>query len=90
LKCLRSRVEHLREAMPFDRIHITMSLRAVYERGIRLFFEYYRYITDDDRQKLAVGEYDAAWVTCKERDSARPALLPQEVRDVLLRVVEAP
>jgi acyl-CoA thioesterase FadM len=29
--CLYSSVKHLREAMPFDRIHVTMSLKALYD-----------------------------------------------------------
>ena len=90
LRCLRSKVEHLREAMPFDQIQVTMSLRAAHEHGVSLAFEYFRLTPDGSRQKIAIGEHDAVWLTRKEAGKTVPAPLPQAVREVLLRGVEAP
>ncbi|MGC0366320.1 acyl-CoA thioesterase FadM [Rhodococcus sp. 27YEA15] len=61
LRCVHSRVEHLREVMPFDTVHVTMSLAALYEKGMDLEFEYYKVNGDGSRQKLAIGRQQAIW-----------------------------
>ncbi len=88
-RCLRSRVEYLREAMPFEQIQVNMSLQAVYEHGISLIFEYFRLTPDGSRQKIAIGEHDTAWFTRGETGKAVPAPLLQVVQEALLRAVEA-
>lgn len=87
--CLRSRCNHLREARPFDRIYVTMSLHAMYECGISLSFEYFRLTPNGDRQKLAIGEHDVAWLTREEGKSPVSNSLPQAVREALLKAVKA-
>ena len=64
---MESRVDHLREAMPFDRVVVELSVKAVYERGAALVFEYFRDEPDGGRLKLAVGEQDIVFA----RRSAR-------------------
>jgi acyl-CoA thioesterase FadM len=77
---LNSRVEFLRDAMPFDRIVVVMSVSAVHQFGAALRFEYYA--TDGaGTRKLAVGEHDIAWV---RRGVAVP--LPQAIQTALLAV----
>lgn len=62
LICLESRVDHLREAMPFDRVVVSMTLQFL-SRGSAVFaFEYFRQEGDGTRVKLAFGEQRAAWV----------------------------
>ena len=84
LLCRRSRVEHLREAMPFDRIYVTMSLRAVYECGVSLYFEYFHLNDNGEKQKLAYGEHDAVWTKRVAGDNFVSAPLPQKIREALL------
>jgi enediyne polyketide synthase len=60
LRCLHHRTDHLREAMPFQRIAATMSLTAVHERGVRLGFELFR-LDGDRRDKLGAGVHTAGW-----------------------------
>ena len=79
LRCFKSRVDHLREAMPFDRIQVTMSLKALYECGVILFFEYYRL-----KHKLATGEHKVAWFN--EKGNIAP--LPLEIKSVVLKKIE--
>lgn len=86
---LRSRCNHLREARPFDQIYVTMSLRAMYEGGISLSFEYFRLTPTGDRQKLAIGEHDVAWLTHEEGKSSVSNSLPQAIREALLKAVKA-
>ncbi|THB80463.1 MAG: SDR family NAD(P)-dependent oxidoreductase [Desulfobacteraceae bacterium] len=72
LICLESRVEHLREAMPFDRILVTMALKRLTRCSATLFFEYFRAEESGKKTKLAFGEQQAAWVT--RDDSGNPRL----------------
>ncbi|MGK7878136.1 MAG: SDR family NAD(P)-dependent oxidoreductase [Xenococcaceae cyanobacterium] len=89
LRCLRTRVNHLREAMPFDPIYVRMSLRTLYERGINLFFEYFRVTPDGQRYKLATGEQDAVWLVEDEVGQSVAVPLPPPVRQELLRAIAA-
>jgi enediyne polyketide synthase len=68
--CIESRVDHLREAMPFDRILVRMALKALRRFSMDLHFDFFRLNPDDSRTKLAYGTHRAVWVT---RDhSGRP------------------
>jgi enediyne polyketide synthase len=90
LLCRTSRIEHLREAMPFDNIEVTMSPRTVHEHGVRLFFEYFRLTPDNARQKLAFGEHDAVWMKRGTGDRLVPAPLPREILDAISPTSELP
>ena len=82
--CINSEVEHLREAMPFDRIAVTMKLKRVYERGIDLYFEYFK--TDYPREniKLAYGTHTLAWVDVDKTDNYNPQKLPEAYLKLIL------
>jgi enediyne polyketide synthase len=83
LMCRQLKVQHIREAMPFDRIHVSMGLRAVYENGVKLEFEYRRVNPDGSSEKLAFAEQDAVWVV---RDAdGRPSAAP--LPDELIRLL---
>jgi acyl-CoA thioesterase FadM len=84
LRCAYSKVEHLREAMPFERIAVAMSLDALHEHGVRLAFVYSRVLPDGERQKLAFGEHVAAWLEPAADGAWRPAALPEVFRTALL------
>lgn len=79
-RCLHSWVENLREALPFDQIQVNMSLRAVYENSVSLAFEYFRLTPYGKKQKLAVGEHEAAWFSLSQEGKFVPASLPEVVR----------
>jgi acyl-CoA thioesterase FadM len=64
--CLKSRVYHLREAMPFDRIIVRMALKTLRRCSMVLQFDFFRLNPDNSRTKLAYGTHQAVWVT---RDS---------------------
>jgi acyl-CoA thioesterase FadM len=84
LRCLYQRTDHLREAMPFQRIAARMSLDAVHERGVRLRFELFR-LEGERRDKLGVGVHAAGWfVAAGEGEPWQPAPLPAGLRDALL------
>jgi acyl-CoA thioesterase FadM len=73
---------NLREAMPFDRIGVTLHLQAVYERGVCFQFEYFRIDSKGERVKLATGEHVAAWMV-RKANIFEPALLPPEFQKAL-------
>ena len=54
--CLHCKVDHLREAMPFDRIEVQMALKAVNKCRARLYFEYFKLEHKYPPLKLATGE----------------------------------
>ncbi len=86
--CIDSQVRHLREAMPFDRIAITMKLLKLYECGLSLFFEYFKDDPYGGRQKLAYGSQTLAWVQVNSSDMYVPQHLPDVyVRQMLRRKV---
>jgi enediyne polyketide synthase len=83
-RCIYSKVEHLREAMPFERIAVKMALGALYEHGVQLLFEYHRVMPDGQYQKLAFGEHQAVWTAPSPDGEWRPAPIPAVFRDALL------
>ncbi len=74
LICLESRVDHLREAMPFDSIRVTMALKRLTAVSAEFFFEYFKAEADGSRTKLAFGMQKTAWVVRDE--NGRPSLAP--------------
>jgi acyl-CoA thioesterase FadM len=81
-RCVRSRVRHLREAMPFDSIDIVMALHAVYARGIQLRFDFYKLGANGQRIKLAFGDYEGIWTAAGR--GAEPSEMPDLYRATLL------
>ena len=75
--CVRSSIRHLREAMPFDQIVVTMKLARLYERGLELYFEYYKAVPDGPREKLAYGTHTLAWAKVDDEDDYVPMPIPE-------------
>jgi 3-hydroxymyristoyl/3-hydroxydecanoyl-(acyl carrier protein) dehydratase/acyl-CoA thioesterase FadM len=61
LLCTKSRIQHLREAMPFDEIFVTMGLLQVNQCGIDLHFEFYRKNLNGMMEKLAIADHQCVW-----------------------------
>lgn len=70
-------VTHLREAMPFDRIAVTMQIRRVWRRVIELYFEYFRVEPGNERVKLAYGNHTLTWVSTDETDKYVAGDIPE-------------
>jgi enediyne polyketide synthase len=83
LMCRRARVSHIREAMPFDLIYVSMGLRAVHQYGVKLEFIFYRINSDGSSEKLAFSEHEAVWTVrgAEGRPTASP--LPDELLEAL-------
>jgi enediyne polyketide synthase len=84
LRCIHCRVNHMNEAMPFDRVVVKLYPRAVYEKGVRFYFDYYRIGRDGQRVKLGHGEHEAVWYAPSDEKIWSPAILPKELRDRII------
>lgn len=62
LLCLNCRVDHLREAMPFDRIEVRMALKILKSSRATLHFEYFKLDRNNSQTKLATGKQEVVWV----------------------------
>src|SRR6202142_1185812 len=74
--CIYCQIKHLREAVPFDRIAVTMKLKRLYECGIDLYFEYFKLNSTGEKIKLAYGIHTVAWVYVDDSDSYAPQKIP--------------
>lgn len=86
---LRASVDHLREAMPFDRVGCALRLSAVHTCGARFDAEYFRIDDDGSRVKLAVGKQDVVFVR-RSTDHHRacvPTTWPAVVSEALQKLV---
>lgn len=81
--CLYTRMDFLREAMPFDRIRTRLHLASVTERGAVFKFEFFREYPDGRQEKLHVGEQEVIWVMRDADGTARTAPWPSEILQVL-------
>jgi phytoene dehydrogenase-like protein/acyl-CoA thioesterase FadM len=84
LRCVHCKVNHLNEAMPFDRILVRMYKKAVYERAVWLYTDYYRLDQDGKRHKLGYGEHKAVWYAPTQEGRWLPAKLPKALLRALL------
>jgi enediyne polyketide synthase len=88
LTCVKSRIQHLREAMPFDDILVTMGIKAVHQNGVDLQFEFHKVTPDGHTEKLATADHQTIW-TRPGADGEKVACeLPQEILSALIEHVE--
>jgi enediyne polyketide synthase len=87
LICLESRVDHLREAMPFDRIVVVMALQALKQCSAVFSFEYFRQEADGRRLKIAFGEQKSAWVTRATQGAPSLSAFPSKIQQALEQAI---
>ena len=59
--CLETKVQHLREAMPFDKIEVKLYIDEIYENGLKLSYEFFC-TSRGEPEKLAFGQQKVAFV----------------------------
>jgi acyl-CoA thioesterase FadM len=89
LRCLYCRIDHLREAMPFDRIAVRLSLNALHELGVRLRVDLFRATDEGGREKLGSGEHVAGWFVPGKDGRWELAPLPDVFRNAALEQAQA-
>lgn len=88
LTCVKARIQHLREAMPFDDIRVTMAVRAIHSQGLDLYFEFFKVNPHGAPEKLAIGEHSAIWAKDDASGKKVGVPLPSQIVEVLLGAVE--
>ncbi len=84
LLTLHTRVDYLREAMPFDRVQVDLRLRTLNRAGAVLAFEYVRAMPDGTRHKLSIGTQEVAWVRRGADGTPAAEPWPEPIRRALL------
>jgi len=80
LLALESRVDHLREAMPFDRIVLTLAVKALRSCSVSFHVDYFRLEPDGSRVKIAYGMHRAVWTRRDGQGQPVAARFPDSVR----------
>ncbi len=84
---LRSNVNHLQEAMPFEAIVVSMYIDKVYENGLKFYFEYFSK-TGSGNRKLAYGSNTVIW--CRRQDEKHVPLvraLPETILNPIMGLI---
>ena len=76
-------MDHLREAMPFDQVTTTMSLKALWPESVLLQFDYHGWMPDGSLTKLTYCNYEAIWVSRNRDGTPQPAPFPEAVQNAL-------
>jgi len=88
LLCIECKVNHLREAMPFDRILVTMALKKLTSAHVVLYFEFFRQEINGNKSKLAYGEQTNVWVKRDSKGKPEAAPFPKPVKKALRQAIE--
>ena len=84
--CLECSVDHLSEAMPYDKILIKMFVDTIYTSALDLAFEYYLMDGDNVKRKLATGKHRMAWLASDPSNNFNIVELPKKIIESLLKV----
>jgi acyl-CoA thioesterase FadM len=80
LLALESRVDHLREAMPFDRLMLTLAVKELRTCSVVFHVDYFRQEPDGSRVKIAYGMHRAVWIRRAKNGRAMAAPFPRRVK----------
>ena len=89
LLALESRVDHLREAMPFDRIVLTLAVKELHACSVTFHVDYFRLEPDGSRVKIATGMHRAVWTVRDEQGRPQADRFPDPVRSALDAAINA-
>ncbi|MDZ7400880.1 MAG: SDR family NAD(P)-dependent oxidoreductase [candidate division KSB1 bacterium] len=88
LRCLRTRIDHLRDTMPFAKIVVRMYLNRLQENGCELGFEYYQQLPNGQEIKLAYGTHQAAWIDHSDPLAPKAIPFPEPILKALVAACE--
>ena len=78
LLTLESRVDHLREAMPFDRILLSLAVKELRTCSLTFHVDYFRLEPGGSRVKIAYGMHRAVWVLRDGRGRPHGRSVPRQ------------
>lgn len=85
--CLQTEVHHLREAMPFDVIFVTMALKSLTKYTVTFYFEYFKIERNGSKTKLAFGVQDNVWIMRDSSGNPVPTEFPKPVVDSFKKAI---
>jgi acyl-CoA thioesterase FadM len=80
LLALESRVDHLREAMPFDRVVLTLAVKELRTCSVTFHLDYFRLEPGGSRVKIAYGMHRAVWIMRNNQGQPVATRFPDPVR----------
>ena len=83
LVAIESEINHLREAMPFSQILITMNVVEVWKNAVAVTFAYFN-VDNGDKIKLASGSQTLVWAKKDVKHIFESLALPPSYREKLL------
>lgn len=86
LICLYTRMDYLREAMPFDKIRVLLYVKSISECGALFSFEFFREQPDGHLEKLHVGQQEAIWACRSEDGTPVPTPWPAAILEALMNM----
>ncbi len=84
--CLYSRIDFMREAMPFDQVQVRLYVESISESGAMFNFEFLRQQPNGRPQKLHVGQQEVIWVQRQPNGTPVAAPWPPAIRQALLEM----
>lgn len=84
LRCIKTRINHLCDTMPFAKIIVRMHLDVLYTNGCELGFDYFQQLPNNKEIKLALGQHLAFWIDRSSLDSPLAVQLPEKALKSLL------
>ena len=88
LLALESRVDHLREAMPFDRITLTLAVKELRTCSVTFHLDYFRQEPHGIRVKIAHGMHRAVWIKRDGHGQPMAVPFPDQVRAAIATAIE--
>ena len=82
---LYSRIDFRQEAMPFDRIQVSLYVQSVSECGAVFKFEFFRERSMRCKEKLHTGQQEVLWVERQPDGTPMATPWPQSIRQALMR-----
>jgi acyl-CoA thioesterase FadM len=73
-------VDHLREAMPFDRVVLTLAVKELHSCSVTFHLDYFRLEPDGSRVKIAYGMHRAVWIMRNNQGQPVATRFPDPVR----------
>ncbi|MBO3462727.1 SDR family NAD(P)-dependent oxidoreductase [Aetokthonos hydrillicola Thurmond2011] len=77
--CLYSQMDYLREAMPFDRVRVVLSVQSFSLYGAVFSFEFFREQPNGQLEKLHIGQQEVVWAQRLPDGTAVAAPWPEKV-----------
>jgi acyl-CoA thioesterase FadM len=84
--CLNCEIHHLAEAMPFDKIRVKMYLRKIFDKGLDLYFDFFKLKNNLESDRLAYATHKVIFANLVDHKFV-PKELPKNILTVIKKHV---